>query len=176
MRLHEWISPVGRGGVNECCVESDLVLVLQHGGAVHAHTKGSSFAGTIVICYMLYAVWKDGVEPRLSSRPTLIPSAHRTPYKFVLVWYPAQARAQHYASGLRRAMLPEHAEAWRLAKLDNCLRVEGWLQALCVDAARRLRELRCRPWQQPARLSLGTGFLGFRCCVNVLQRSWNGRL
>ena len=27
-------SPVGRGGVNECCVESDLVLVLQHGDAL----------------------------------------------------------------------------------------------------------------------------------------------
>ena len=39
MRLHEWISPVGRGGVNECCVESDLVLVLQHGGPEHGDAQ-----------------------------------------------------------------------------------------------------------------------------------------
>ncbi len=39
MRLHKLISPVGGGGVNECCVESDLVLVLQHGGPEHGDSQ-----------------------------------------------------------------------------------------------------------------------------------------
>ncbi len=39
MRLHKLISLVGGGGVNECCVESDLVLVLQHGGPEHGDSQ-----------------------------------------------------------------------------------------------------------------------------------------
>ena len=39
MRLDGLRCCVGRGGVNECCVESDLVLVLQHGGPEHGDAQ-----------------------------------------------------------------------------------------------------------------------------------------
>ena len=39
MRLDGLRCCVGRGGVNECCVESDLVLVLQHGGPEHGDSQ-----------------------------------------------------------------------------------------------------------------------------------------
>ncbi len=39
MRLDDLRCCVGRGGVNECCVESDLALVLQHGGPEHGDAQ-----------------------------------------------------------------------------------------------------------------------------------------